>query len=193
MRRRDLSESRWTQPREDCPHPEYWTSTDAQSTELEVTELVGAFVRAIQPELVLETGTCIGQTAEVIGTALVANGHGRLVTCEPEPKLAAFARARCRGLPVDIVEEPSLDYIARLGSRVGFAWLDSLIWLRVPELTALHDLGLLAPGAVIGVHDTGPQHGTLGADVRSIPWLTSLSLRTPRGVTFCQVKDGAYR
>jgi hypothetical protein len=36
--------------------------------------LVAAFVRALQPETVLETGSAFGQTAEAIGRALAANG-----------------------------------------------------------------------------------------------------------------------
>jgi hypothetical protein len=61
------SEARFTPPRPDCPHPEWWTSTDDDSTECEVTALVAAFVVALQPELVIETGTAFGQTAEAIG------------------------------------------------------------------------------------------------------------------------------
>jgi hypothetical protein len=79
------SEARFTAPRADCPHPEYWHSTDSDSTEIEVTELVAAFVRAPQPETVLETGSAFGQTAEAIRRTLAANGHGRLVTSNPTP------------------------------------------------------------------------------------------------------------
>jgi predicted O-methyltransferase YrrM len=189
-----LSEARWTAPREECQHPELWTSTDVQSTEVEVTSLVAAFVRALQPEFVIETGTCIGQTAEAIGLALAANRHGRLVTLEPDNRLARIARARCGGLPVTVVERESLDYlrdISRLDERsVGFAWLDSLMDLRVPELESLRDYGWLAPGAVIGVHDTGSHKAALlGHQLLSIPWLQTLSLPTPRGVCFCQVRE----
>lgn len=68
------SEARFTPPRPECPYPEWWTSTDVDSTECEVTALVAAFVVALQPELVIETGTAFGQTAEAIGHAVAANG-----------------------------------------------------------------------------------------------------------------------
>jgi hypothetical protein len=50
----------------------------------------------------------------------------------------------------------------------------------------------LAPLAVVGVHDTGPQHVTyelLKPLIRK-GMLTALTLRTPRGVTFGQVREG---
>jgi hypothetical protein len=188
-------ESHWTARREDCEHPEWWHSTDAQSTEVEVTELVAAFVRALQPAVVVETGACIGQTSAAIGRALAANGHGRLVTLEPVAAFREIAAGRCTGLPVDVVPGESLPYLMvppeRRGDTsvgtVGFAWLDSLTELRIPELNALVNFGWLAPGAVIGVHDTAPQHAPLGEQLRALPWVRFLDLPTPRGVVFLQV------
>jgi len=190
-------ESRWTARRPECPHPELWHSPDAQSTEIEVTELVARFVRALQPSLVVETGACIGQTSNAIGRALVANGHGRLLSLEPVSQLWQIASGRCSGLPVDIVQSESLPCLTvpveRRGEMsigtVGFAWLDSLTELRIPELVALRDFGWLAPGAIIGVHDTGPQHNPLGDQLRALPWIRYLDLLTPRGVVFLQVED----
>jgi hypothetical protein len=181
-----VSERTWTAPRPDCPHPERWHSTDNQSTEIEVTELVAAFVRALQPAYVVETGSCIGQTAHAIGLALRDNGHGRLDTIEPDPTRAAAARRRCEGLPVTVHEVASLDF--EPAEQVGFAWFDSLLDLRIPEFEAYRPL--LAPGAIVGFHDTGPHFGTFGADIAAIEGLSVLQLRTPRGVTFAQVRGG---
>lgn len=177
-------ESQWTRPRPDCPHPEWWTAADPQSAELEVTELVAALVRALQPEYVIETGTCLGQTAEAIGLALARNGHGRLVSLEVDERRAAYARARCQGLPVEIVGASSLEFTP--AAPVGFAWLDSLLELRVPEFERYRPH--LAPGAVVGFHDTGP-HMALSAGVRSLAGVRVLHLPTPRGVSFVQVDD----
>ena len=94
-----VSEATWTQPRPDCPNPGRWHSTDNQSTEIEVTELIAGFVRALQPDYVIETGSCIGQTSHAIGLALRDNGHGRLDTMETDPDRAAIARRRLRRLP----------------------------------------------------------------------------------------------
>ena len=82
-------ESRYYQPTVDCPHPERWTSTDDDSTEIEVSDLAWGLVRATQPSLCVETGAAWGQTAERIGWALAANGHGHLYTLEPDRRRAA--------------------------------------------------------------------------------------------------------
>lgn len=178
-----VRESTWTKPRPDCPHPEWWSSTDPQSTELEVSELVAGFVRALQPEYVIETGTCVGQTAQVIGLALIANAHGRLDTLEPDVDRAEFSRQRCKGLPVEVHCTPSLDFTP--AQRVDFAWLDSRTELRVPEFE--HYRTWFASGAIVGFHDTSPHHGVYGSHVEALPGTRAIRLRTPRGVTFVEV------
>lgn len=176
-------ESAWTKPRPDCPHPEWWSSTDPQSTEIEVSELVAGFVRALQPEFVVETGTCIGQTAWIIGEALQANGHGRLVTLETDPERAAASQQTCAGLPVTVLCMASLEYTPT--EPVGFAWLDSRVELRVPEFERFRPH--LAPGAIVGFHDTSPHQGDWGRAVECLPGTRAIRLRTPRGVTFVEL------
>lgn len=176
-------ESRWTPARPDCPHPEWWTSTDAHSTEIEVSELVGAFVRALQPEYVVETGTCWGQTAQQIGLALEFNGHGRLVTLEVDPAKVEYSADRCKGLPVDVAMCSSLEYTPY--ETIGFAWFDSLIELRVPEFVRYREH--MRPGTIVGFHDTGPQFGAFGPMINGLAGLRPMSLPTPRGVTFAEV------
>jgi hypothetical protein len=180
---RVVPEAMWTRPREDCSHPERWSSTDPQSTELEVSELVATFVRALQPDYVVETGTCIGITARMIGEALAANGQGRLVTLEVDPERAAAAAAYCAGLPVEVRCQPSLEFTPE--EPVGFAWFDSLLSLRVAEFERFRPW--LATGTIVGFHDTGPHFGQYGDDVAQIPGTRSIRLRTPRGVTFAEV------
>jgi len=166
-----------------CPKPELWTASDSDSAECEVTELVAAFVRALQPELVVETGTCWGQTAEAIGRALAANGHGRLVSLEVDEERVAASRARCAGLPVEVLCRPSMSW--EPSEPIGFAWFDSLLDLRVAEF--VHFGPWLEVGSLVGFHDTAPHFGTYGAIVEGLPRLRPLTLRTPRGVTFAEV------
>ena len=180
---RVLPESAWTKARPDCPRPDYWHSTDPQSTEIQVSELVAGFIRALQPEYVIETGSCTGQTSYMIGLALQANGHGHLDTLEVHPQRAADARERCDGLPVTVHEVPSLKFTPR--EPVGFAWLDSLMELRRPELERYAPW--LTEGAVVGIHDTSPHHGPLGPVFDTLPGARSIRLPTPRGVTFLQI------
>ena len=83
VRDRLLPESRYIGPTEVCPRPERWHSRpDGQSTEIEVSELIGGLVRGLQPDTVVETGSYSGQTTEIILRALDENEHGTLVTCE---------------------------------------------------------------------------------------------------------------
>lgn len=177
------SEARYTAPMPHCPHPEYWTSTDAHSTEIEISELVGAFVRALQPEYVVETGTCWGQTTETIGKALKANGHGRLVSLEVDQEKIDYSVKRCDGLPVTVALCSSLDFTPT--EPIGFAWFDSLLELRIPEFVRYREH--LIPGSIVGFHDTGPQFGAFGPMISTLPGLQPISLPTPRGVTFAQI------
>lgn len=178
-------ESEFTGARPDCPHPQRWTAADAHSTECEVTELVAAFVRALQPDYVVETGSCWGQTAEAIGQALLANGQGRLVTLEVEPAKVVATQARCAGLPVDVVQASSLAWMPE--HPVDFAWFDSLTHLRPEEfrryLPHMHDR------TVVGFHDTGPQHPVrdLLRPLEQEGLIVPLYLPTPRGVCFARV------
>lgn len=190
-------ESRFTESRKDCPHPERWHSPDSDSTEIEVSRLVAAFVEALRPDLVIETGSAFGQTAELIGQVLHTAGVGHLITFEVDPARVAATADRVKGLPVQVAQEASLRGIEALvqmqGHRgtVGFAWLDSLFELRVPELEAIRPL--LSPNAIVGVHDCGEPGATkyrefsseVAARAASLGFMR-ISLPTPRGVTFLQ-------
>ncbi|MDB4915099.1 MAG: O-methyltransferase [Gemmatimonadetes bacterium] len=184
---REFVESRFTAPRPDCPNPERWHAPDDQSTEVEVTALVAAMVTALQPDFVLETGTCRGSTTEAIGRALRANGQGKLVSLEVDPECVAFARRRCVGLPVCILATSSMDYIP--SCPIDFAFFDSLASLRALEFVRyarwMHDR------TVVGFHDTGPQH-TVRERLKHLEeegmLVSPLYLPTPRGVMFARVR-----
>lgn len=186
------AESKYSVPVEVCPHPEYWSATDWHSPEIEVSAMVGGLVRGLQPDLVVETGTAWGQTAEQIGIALLANGHGRLVSLEVDSFRVGYARERCDGLPVEIVECPSLDW--EPDGPVEFCWFDSLFPLRVAEFWAYRPF--MRTGTVVVFHDTvaGAGGGQFpdGKDLRAtiedeLSGVRLVHLPTPRGVTLGEV------
>lgn len=177
-----MLESDLTPPSPHCPHPEFWHAHDGMATEVEVIELVAAFVRALQPEVVVETGTHLGYASEAIGRALLANGHGHLYTTEIVPEFHEAAQARCHGLPVSCLLLPAEDFTPP--EPIDFAWFDSDTTLRVGEFRTYRPF--MHERTVVGFHDTAPHHGyrpqldDLG--------IVLLDLPTPRGVTFGRVR-----
>jgi predicted O-methyltransferase YrrM len=175
------NEGRRVAPSDECPHPEWWTSVDSDSTEREVTKLIAGFIRGLQPEYVVETGTAFAQTTRAIGRALRKNGHGHLDSLDVDHARVVQARFRCARLPVTVHEIPSLEFVPR--QPIDFAWFDSLAELRVPEFRRY--LAWMHPRTVVGFHDTT----VLGADIglsrlEEEGLLRVLYLPTPRGVAF---------
>lgn len=188
-----FSEGRFTVSRPDCPHPERWHSDDADSTEHEVTELVAAFVRALQPDVVVETGSAWGQTAEAIGRVLADSSTdqwaGVLHTMDPNPTRFDATVTRCEGLPVHVHKMTSMEWIAKPPFEfIDFVWFDSIHHLRVPEFKAFYPY--MTSRTIVGFHDTGPHQGGLREEIEDLELtggLLPIHLPTPRGVTFGQV------
>lgn len=188
-----LPESRYVGPTALCPEPERWSSTDGDSTEIEVSDLIGGLVRGLQPRLVVETGAAYGQTTRAVLAALDRNGHGALVTYETNPERLAVLPDHPR-LTVagdsgvaDLTGRPPLD----------FAFLDSLYALRVPEFLRLRRW--MRTGTIVAFHDSGPERGwqeipsgrSLRAEIDHElvrPGLiAAIDLPTPRGLTIGEV------
>lgn len=168
-------------PRPGCPHPELWHAHDGMATEIEVIELVAAFVRALQPEIVIETGTHRGFMAEAIGVALAQNGHGHLYSTEIDERLFDEAADRVTGLPVTLLHHSSLEH--EPPGLIDFAWFDSETNLRVGEYN--HYRQWMHDRTVVAFHDTSPHHGYRPQlDALGLAWL---DLPTPRGVTFGRI------
>lgn len=170
-------ESTYTKASGECPHPEHWSSPDDYATETEVTELVASMVRALQPELVVETGTYRGDTMTAIGDALLRNRHGRLVTIETNPHRAERARELAVGLPVEVVNGDSRTWTP--DAPVDFAFLDSSFDARPEEYRHLKQY--FSPRAVVMFHDTAPHH-PLRERLRQLD-IDLVHLPTPRGVS----------
>lgn len=178
-----VSEETFTWPTDWCRSPGRWSAHDDQSAEVEVSELVAAFVRALKPDYVIETGTAHGYTAQAIGEALNANRVGRLDTLEIDETLVAEASERCAGLPVTVHECSSLEFTP--AEPVDFVWFDSLLDLRIPELDRY--LPHMRAEAIVGFHDVSPRFGDFADRLKRHPRLRPMFLHTPRGVCFSQI------
>jgi hypothetical protein len=180
-------ESTWTTPTDWCPNPDWWTSTDDDSTEIEVTCMVKWMIVGLQPRVVVETGTAWGQTAHEIGDALRINGRGHLHSFEVNKVRVDASRRRCEGLPVSVHQMPSLqgiEWLKEVTNHVDFVWLDSLFNLRLRELENL--MPLFTERTVIGIHDTAPHH-PLHRDLVKLKGFRRIDFHTPRGVSFLQL------
>lgn len=194
-------ESEFTAPHRACPHPEYWHAPDNDSSEVEVSELVGALVRAIQPELVIETGTAYGYTAREIARALTRNGHGRLISLDVDADRIAYAEQLLEAAVTEhsverarfeMRRQSSLDYMP--SEPIHFAWFDSLYELRAQEFKRYRASDQLRAGTIVGFHDwTSGLRGhymDVRKEVEGLAyegWLRPIFIPTPRGVVLAEV------
>lgn len=186
-----FTEDRFTPANDFCRHPEYYHSPDSEATELEVSEFIGALVRLVQPELVVETGTYHGNTAQEICEELVWNNHGRLVTIEKDDAafgIAAIFLNYYNSLDiVELIHGNSLDYIPT--ENIDLAFFDSWQEGRHLEFMHFYTLGVLRAGATVVFHDTAPHHQvhTYVEQLEADGYIKTLTFHTPRGITIGQV------
>ncbi len=162
-----------------------WSMFDGWTAELEVLDAIHTLVRLVKPACAIETGTWLGRSAVAIGTALRANGFGRLTTVEVAPEVARYARAEIQAADlldwVEVVVGRSLDI--QPPDKVEFALFDLEVGLRCAEFR--HVYGSLANGAVVVFHDTGPQHAGLAEGIRALiaeGLLDGCFMPAPRGL-----------
>lgn len=181
------TEDRYTPPSDLCPNPEWWTSRDIEATENEVLELVHGLVRALQPEVVIETGTYVGDGTRAIATALVANGHGHLHTFELDPGIYGQAADNLADLDgwVTFHHGKAEDWTPM--ASIDFAFFDSSPGSRLMELKNLAPY--MTARTIVAFHDTAP-HLPLRDMLRQapdIPAVTLIDLPTPRGISIGQL------
>lgn len=194
-----MEESRYTPSNDFCLHPEYWHSPDSEATEYEVSEFIGALIRILQPEFVLETGTYHGHTAWEITKNLYENGHGELHSLENDKKAHNIAKSHLDELayqyfnapysmlPVKLILQNTMEYIPE--KNIDFAFFDSWQEGRHEEFLRFYNMGKLRPGAMVAFHDTAPHHQVL-KHVRRLEddrYIKSLYFRTPRGLALAVV------
>lgn len=172
-------------PNPDCRHPERYTARDIRATENEVIDLLYGFLRALQPDRVLETGTYYGDASRRMGEALQQNGVGHLDTLDISPDRIKEARANVAGLPATVHHIDSLHFTPP--GPLGFLWLDSHPLLREAEFR--HYRPFMLPGCIVGFHDTSVRHKVTPQIERleGEGLLKAIYLPTWRGVAFAEV------
>lgn len=141
---------------------------------------MGGFVRAIQPEVVLETGTSRGYMARQLAHSLKCNGHGHLWTYEPVPATAAEAHVLTADWAEWLTIETSPSMTEWENGPIDVAWFDSLLHLRWPEFDFYYPH--MHEGTLVGFHDTAPHFGDWSEQIRDDQRLQWFELPTPRGV-----------
>jgi prolipoprotein diacylglyceryl transferase len=191
--RGDVLQREYHKPTPECPHPERWRMFDSMSAEVEVLDFLKALVITVKPELVLETGTFSGLSTLHIAEGLKANGVGRVITCEYDPKVFASAQKRFAssglGEWIEARNESSLE--TKLDGKIDLLFCDSDAPLREQEVRRF--LPQINPHGLIVLHDASSAMKTVreaALKLESEGLLSVLLLPTPRGLVLAQKKEG---
>src|SRR5438270_7587323 len=126
-RRGEVPQPEYHKATAECPNPERWSMYDSMTAEVEVLEFLRSLVTTIKPELVVETGTFSGISTLWIAEGLKANGRGKVVSCEFDPKVYQKARERIGkselGRWIELRNESSLEM--KVEGRIDLFFSDS--------------------------------------------------------------------
>jgi prolipoprotein diacylglyceryl transferase len=191
--RGDVLQQEYHKPTPECAHPERWRMYDSMSAEVEVLDFLKTLVMTVKPDLVVETGTFSGLSTLHIADGLKANGFGRVITCEYDPKVFASAQKRfaSSGLDdwIEARNESSLEM--KVDGRIDLLFCDSDAPLREQEVRRF--LPQMNPHGLIVMHDASSAMKTVreaALKLESEGLLSVLLLPTPRGLVLAQKKEG---
>jgi prolipoprotein diacylglyceryl transferase len=189
----DVLQREYHRPTAECPHPERWHMYDSMTAEAEVLDFLKALVQTVKPELVVETGTISGLSTLRIAEGLKANGLGRVITCEYDPKVFAVAAKRFAdsglGDWIDARNESSLEM--KVDGRIDLLFCDSDAPIREQEVRKF--LPQMNPHGLILMHDASSamktvREGALKLEADGL--ISVLLLPTPRGLVVAQKREG---
>jgi predicted O-methyltransferase YrrM len=177
----------------ECPHPERWSMFDSMTAEAEVLEFMRTLVTTIKPELVVETGTFSGISTLWIAEGLKANGRGRVVSCEFDPKVYENAKARIGaaelGNWIELRNESSLEM--KIDGTIDLFFSDSDLPIREQEVRRF--LPQINPYGLILMHDASShlklvREAALKLEKEGL--ISVVLLPTPRGLVVAQKRQG---
>src|ERR1700676_1275162 len=187
----DILQPEYSRPTPECPHPERWHMYDSMSAEVEVLDFLCQLVKTVKPEVIVETGTFSGLSTLRLAEGLKANGVGRVITCEFDPKVFAAARQRfdSSGLRewIDARNVSSLEM--NVEGAIDMLFCDSDAPLREQEVRRF--LPQMNPGGLILMHDANSamkivRESALRLEAEGL--IAALLLTTPRGLVLAQKK-----
>lgn len=177
----------------ECPHPERWSMFDSMTAEVEVLEFLRALVTTTKPELVVETGTFSGISTLWIAEGLKANGRGKVVSCEFDPKVYQNARERIEssGLAqwIELRNESSMEM--KVNGRIDLFFSDSDMPVREQEVRRF--LPQISPYGLIVMHDASSHLKVVrqaALTLESEGLISVVLLPTPRGLVVAQKRAG---
>ena len=192
-RRGEVQQPEWAPRTPECPHPERWTMLDSMSAEVEILEFLKHVVLTLKPELIVETGTFIGQSAIKMAEGLETNGMGRIVTCEFDPLVFARAKKRIEASPVshriECRNESSLEM--KVSGKIDLLFSDSDVTIREKEIRNF--LPQISPQGLILMHDAS-SHFKAAREaafrLESEGLISMILVPTPRGLMIGQKRAG---
>jgi len=191
--RGEAIQAEYTPATHECPHPERWKMMDAQTSEVEILEFLKSVVATVKPELILETGTFIGNSAIKMAEGLKENGFGRIITIEYDPAIFAKAKERMDASGVrewiEYRNQSSLD--AEIDGTIDLFFSDSHLPIREAEIRKF--LPQINPQGLILVHDASSHFKVVREAVLKLEaegLISTVLLSTPRGMVVAQKRDG---
>lgn len=189
----DNLQPEYHRPTPECPHPERWSMFDSMTAEVEVLEFLRTLVTTTKPELVVETGTFSGISTLWIAEGLKANGRGKVVSCEFDPKVYQNARERIEssGLApwIELRNESSLEM--KVNGRIDLFFSDSDMPVREQEVRRF--LPQISPYGLIVMHDASSHLKVVrqaALKLESEGLISVVLLPTPRGLVVAQKRAG---
>ena len=177
----------------ECPHPERWSMFDSMTAEVEVLEFIRTLVTTIKPELVVETGTFSGISTLWIAEGLKANGRGKIISCEYDPKVYENARHRIAKSElsqwIELRNQSSLEM--KVDGTIDLFFSDSDMPIREQEVRRF--LPQINPYGVILMHDASShlkQVRDAAKKLEADGLISIVLLPTPRGLVVAQKREG---
>lgn len=119
----------------------------------EVGDLLYALIRVLKPQVCLETGTNVGDSAQRIGQALRDNGFGHLHTCDIDERHVEAGRKRFIGLPITVHQTTGRNLIQSCPPPFDFVFIDSGSPDERRDELMLLDVHNISPLGIVAWHD----------------------------------------